>query len=360
MKARSAMLVIVLALYAAGQGIAVPAKAEGGVTVDPATRTVENEYIKISWDLEVAERVTGLYLKEYDPTYSLTASYLGEFTGQAYYVPLSGEWIGLVHLDNTDNTWDYLIGDEYVTISISSVSPGGVRVSTTYRITADSPAITASRTFGFGSTPIETSRLAPYALRAYPRSYFTTFAYPKTDGTIASTTDACEFGCPKYDWNETWMDIEAPSWDVGLGLVDLPGNPSSYAWFDRDMSSNTSYVCAAILGPTLDEDLTVSYVIYPHSGSNRRAGHEPEVCDPGNVKLSNARGLLQIKLDSHPLVRRHLVRSHNRRLQDIVLDREVYFDRAGVAADVRAEQVVAGEVSQVRPALDQPLEARHE
>lgn len=288
-KSTSILLVCFLILTIISQGISFPAKAQGEIVVDPVTRTIENDFIKISWDTIDAERISGLYLKAYSTTYNLVGNHPWEYTGNAYYYSYAGGTLALVGASNTNHYWNYEDYDDYVIVKILSSSFQGVDIYTEYAIKTDSPAIYVNRYFEFSDTPIETYRLAPYTLRAYSRNYFTTFAYPKTDGTIALNTAVCESGCEDPYWNQTWIDIEAPALNVGLGLVNLSGNPPATAWMDRDGYSYTSYTYGAISGIPFDQDLFVSYVIFPHLGNYSTVSWDSLVTPPlGDVDLSIA------------------------------------------------------------------------
>lgn len=301
-RAGSISLILVLILILFGQNEAIPVQAQSGISVDPVSKTVENPYIKISWDSSIAERVSGLYLKGFDPTYNLVGNHIGEFTGNAYYYSNNGV-LGIVGSDNLNSTWEYTSTSQWVKINITSTSAyDGIFVTTEYTIPADSPAIWVKRTFGFGAKAITISMLAPYVLRAYDRLNFTTFAYPRTDGSIMSRTDTCEGGCADGLWDQSWIDIEAPVWNVGLGLVNLSGNPSSFAWVDRDAYSATSYTYAALPASTYDQDMTLSYVLYPHLGNYQSVDWEaisipaPQSCEPTDLGWSDQWDMKAINL----------------------------------------------------------------
>lgn len=239
------------------------------VSVDFATRTVENSGIKIRWDLANAERIREFYYKPFSPTWNLSGAQDNEFFGNAAsFLPTQYlQDASLVGSSNSNSTWQHSINGQTARIEIHSDNQNGIPVNTVYEFTADSPSFKVTRTFGFNYWNLPPSRLVPYLVRAYHRDDFTRYAWEKTDGTVGISDEVCEYSCSPGGWKQTWIDLEAPDLNVGIGIVNLGDNPSSELWLDKDSNSNTAVISASIPNNGYSQSLTVSYLIVPHTGN---------------------------------------------------------------------------------------------
>jgi len=239
------------------------------ISVDPTTRTVENSSIKIRWDLANAERIREFYYKPFSPSWNLSGAQDNEFFGNAasFFPTQYIQDVSLVGSSNSNSTWQYSISGQTARIEIHSGNQNGIPVETVYDFTAGSPSFKVTRTFGFSYWNLPPSRLVPYLIRAYHRDDFTRYAWEKTDGTVGVSDETCEYSCSPGGWKQTWIDLEAPDLNVGIGIVNLSGNPSSELWLDKDSNSNTAVISASIPNNGYSQSLTVSYLIVPHLGN---------------------------------------------------------------------------------------------
>jgi murein DD-endopeptidase MepM/ murein hydrolase activator NlpD len=267
----------------------------GDVTIDPATRTVENSVIKIRWDLTNAERVQALYFKPFNTSQNLGGSHAVEFIGNASaFDPTNGcTPVNVLVADrNTNSSWQGVSDGQTANVEIASISEQDYPVTTRFVITANSPVIRVERTFGFGSKSLSSSNLQTYALRGYNRNNFYRYAWQRVDGSVETSEEVCECACTPSNWGQTWIDLEAPAWNVGLALINLPSNPTSMPWLDKDIWSQTAYISAMVPRVTggFSQDLTVSYLIVPHLGDYTALGGfyfvSGRVTNDGNTPIS--------------------------------------------------------------------------